>query len=95
MNIEFTAEDTKIKVQYKEDIVIDGQIVGWVEVSQQDGKFRVYAGLYLTAKGIGRELIQGFGETKEEAVVAGLVNNRERYARAISEIDDISRRIYA
>ena len=92
---EFKPPATEIDIQHREDIVLDGQIIGWVEVLQSNGDFRVHAGIYLAGVGIHRELIQGFGATKEAAVRAALLNNRDKYTRAISGIDDIASRISA
>lgn len=69
----------------KEDIVVAGKVEGFMETSESRSfGSRFHAGIKLPGT-LG--LIQGFGETKEEALLNAIEIGRRDAHRALEEID--------
>lgn len=89
MKIEFKSKNPEIQIE--EDVCLDGKSIGWVRTSSEDGKSRCHAALTTSNCG----LIQGFGHTREAAILAAIVDGRRETQRKLSGIDELEKRLCA
>lgn len=87
MKVEFN--DVIPAAETKQNIVIDGEIVGYMKCypRERDGVLRYHCGF----DGVGRtnELIQGHGNTREEAMTAAIEAGRNRGLSLLAGIEEL------
>lgn len=77
-------------VQSRQEIVVDGDVLGWVEISTGRFSHKYHVGLQL--RNIG-ELFQGFGDTPEEAIGDAFRRGDERLNNAAFQLSELKHRI--
>lgn len=74
MNIQFKKMGFQ-EVDEEEDLVINGEVVGYMRTYVRESKYRYHAGFKLKGGSLG--LIQGHGSTKEEAILAAIETGKQ------------------
>lgn len=89
MNIEFG--DKQADVEREEVLIVCGEEVGYMKTYVRDGRTRYHAGFHLVGGIIG--LIQGHGETKEEAIKNAIRKGRSDSTRLLMSIDELENKL--
>jgi hypothetical protein len=74
VNIKFQTKPLR-EVDCEEDLVVNGEVVGYMKTYVRESKNRYHAGFKLKGGLLG--LIQGHGETKEEAILAAIETGKK------------------
>lgn len=85
MNVDF--RESAPRAVTKEDIVVSGTQMGWVETAEKEGHFRYHVGFNLAGSIGGIGLIQGHGSTKEEAILNSISDARRSAAQLMASVD--------
>ncbi len=91
MNVEFGEKEPVVRMS--EEIIIGGEVVGKVKVTENDNT-RYHAALERPGNRCNLSvLLQGFGDTKEEAVVDALNKGRDEVRIALQYIEELETKL--
>lgn len=93
MNIKFTNKVPVQEVELEENVVVGGEVVGWIKKKRETERYgsRYHSGFDLG--GGSRMLIQGHGDTKEEAIIQAIKGGKDDAARLLAAISELENKL--